>query len=126
MGLCLLYAISMVFQYATGLNMSNYFVNLLQLGDASLAGVVMSAGTSVFFVSGLMYRYYSRKAPEELCACGFGMLGYAIGSLLIAFVPNVAVFIVAQFLMGASTGCFTPISWRPSPSASAQIRPPSQ
>ena len=48
----------MVFQYATGLNMSNYFVNLLQLGDASLAGVVMSAGTLGVFVSGLLYRYY--------------------------------------------------------------------
>ncbi len=105
-GLCLLYAISMVFQYATGLNMSNYFVNLLQLGDASLAGVVMSAGTLGVFVSGLLYRYYSKPLKNYVPVVG--MLGYAIGSLLIAYIPNVTVFIVAQFLMGASTGCFTP------------------
>lgn len=104
--LCLLYAVSMVFQYATGLNMSNYFVNLLQLGDASLAGIVMSAGTLGVFVSGLLYKYYSKPLKNYVPVVG--MLGYAIGSLLIAYVPNVAVFIVAQLLMGASTGCMTP------------------
>lgn len=104
--LCLLYGVSMAFQYCTGLNMSNYFVNLLQLGDAALAGIVMSAGTLGVFVSGLLYKFYSK--PLKNWVPVVGMFGYAVGSLLIAFIPNTAVFIVAQFIMGASTGCMTP------------------
>lgn len=104
--LCLLYGISMAFQYCTGLNMSNYYVNLLQLGDTSMAGIVMSAGTLGVFISGLLYKYYSKPLKNYVPVVG--MLGYAIGSLLIAYIPNTAVFIAAQFLMGASTGCMTP------------------
>lgn len=104
--LCFLYGISMVFQYCTGLNMSNYYVNLLQLGDASMAGVVMSAGTLGVFVSGLLYKYYSKPLKNWVPVVGMG--GYALGSLLIAYIPNTAVFTVAQFIMGASTGCMTP------------------
>lgn len=105
-GLCLLYGISMAFQYCTGLNMSNYFVNLLQLGDTALAGIVMSAGTLGVFISGLLYKFYSK--PLKNWVPVVGMFGYALGSLLIAFIPNTVVFIIAQFIMGASTGCFTP------------------
>ena len=104
--LCFLYGISMVFQYCTGLNMSNYYVNLLQLGDASMAGLVMSAGTLGVFISGLLYKYYSK--PLKNWVPVVGMAGYALGSLMIAFIPNSAVFTVAQFIMGASTGCMTP------------------
>lgn len=104
--LCLLYGISMVFQYCTGLNMSNYYVNLLGLGDASMAGLVMSGGTLGVFVSGLLYKYYSK--PLKNWVPVVGMLGYAIGSLLIAYIPNTTAFIIAQLIMGASTGCMTP------------------
>lgn len=104
--LCFLYGISMAFQYCTGLNMSNYYVNLLRLGDASMAGLVMSGGTLGVFVSGLLYKYYSK--PLKNWVPVVGMLGYAVGSLLIAYIPNTGVFLASQFLMGASTGCMTP------------------
>lgn len=105
-GICVLFGVNMVFEYCTGLNMSNYFVNLLQLGDASLAGVVMSAGTAGVFVSGILYKYYSRPLKDWVAVVG--LIGYGVGSILIALIPNVALFIACQFLMGFSAGALTP------------------
>lgn len=106
LGICFLFGVNMAFEYCTGLNMSNYFVNLLRLGDASLAGIVMSAGTAGVFVSGILYKYYSRPLKDWVAIVG--LVGYGIGSILISLIPNVALFTLCQFLMGFSTGALTP------------------
>lgn len=95
-----------MFFYTFQLNISNYYVNVLMLGDTTQCGYITSGLTVGMVLSGAIYKY-TASVFKNWGPC-FGMSLCALGLLLISVGNHLFVFVLGAFLIGFGNMYVTP------------------